>query len=456
MIEGANILIVDDNDSIRGLFSRVLRPAGSRVMEAGSIEECKDCLAGHSIDLLFLDLFLPDGNGLELLHALKRNSPDIPVIIITGKGTVERAVEAMKAGAFDFLRKPLEHVDLIRVTANRALEQRIDSRFCLDRLIGRSRAMTKIFQSARQIAETDATVIIQGESGSGKELLAQAIHYNSPRRIHKFIPIDCGSLPPSLIESELFGHLKGSFTGAYRDVKGLFREAHHGSIFLDEIGELPLQVQTKLLRVLQEREVRPVGSSESIPVDVRVIAASNRDLAREVREGRFREDLYYRLNVVLLKLPPLRERSEDIPLLVERFLAEHEKRTGKKFRLSADAVQKLYLHDWPGNVRELQNCVEQAIALSDRELIRAEDLPDLKSEAELETKNNPMETAPEDAPISLEYYEKLAIERALAATGWDVDRAARLLEVGLSTMYRKMKRHGVPSKRAAAPEKIKF
>jgi DNA-binding NtrC family response regulator len=460
MLEGSRTLVVDDNGAIRKLIKRVLEPVGGNVTEAESIGEGRSLLEKRGFDLLFLDLFLPDGNGMELLHSLKEEGADIPVVIITGRGTIERAVEAMKAGAFDFLRKPLEHVDLIKVTAIRALDQTrvirendqlrkaLSSKYSFDRLIGKSPQMEQIIKKAIQVSPSESTVLIEGESGSGKELLARAIHHNSGRAIARFVPVDCGALPENLIESELFGHVKGSFTGAFRDNKGLFREADGGTIFLDEIGELPLPLQAKLLRVLQEREVRPVGATQSIAIDVRVLAATNRDLSTEVKAGRFREDLFYRLNVLQLRLPPLRERTDDIPVLCEHFLRQHSNGNGARPKLSPEAIRKLINYHWPGNVRQLQNCVEQSMALRSGEVIELEDLPDLEGHCVEDAPQKAVEKN-EEAPISLEYYEKMAIERALRQCDHEVDDAARLLDVGLSTMYRKMKKHGIPPKRKA-------
>ncbi|HUT54851.1 MAG TPA: sigma-54 dependent transcriptional regulator [bacterium] len=454
MIEGATVLVVDDNAAIRNLFERVLGPEGVTVLTAETMAAGKEHLARTPVDMLFLDLFLPDGNGMELLYAVKKNASDLPVVIITGHGTIERAVEAIKAGAFDFLRKPLEHIDLIRITAEKAMDQRkmlrenwdlkqaLSSRYRMDRLVGKSAGMQRIFKIITQLAENEATVLIHGESGTGKELLAQAIHYNSPRRLMKFVPVDCGSLPETLIESELFGHVKGAYTGAYRDVKGLFREAEGGTIFLDEIGELPTHVQSKLLRTLQEREVRPVGAAKALPVNVRVIAASHRDLKSEAANGMFREDLFYRLNVVYLEIPPLRERREDVPLLLDHFLEESAKRTKKRHQFSPEAMQRLLQHDWPGNVRELQNLVEHVLAFAGHPEIKASDLPALGD-------NGAKTVSVPEVPLSFDAYEKLAIERALREAQGNVDEAARLLDVGLSTFYRKMKKHKIPPPRSA-------
>ena len=451
-IMGENrILVVDDNPSIIRLFERLLGEEGFTVIPAGSLEEAVSLLENNNPQMAFIDLFLPDGNGIELVHRIKKASPQMPVVVVTGHGTIELAVEAMKAGAFDFLLKPLEHVDLVKLIAAKALGQRkvldenivlknaLSEKYRMERMVGKSQAMQKIFNTIRQLAGNEVTVLIRGESGTGKELLAQAIHYNSTRRGQKFIPVDCGSLPETLIESELFGHLKGAFTDAYRDVKGLFREADRGTIFLDEIGELPLSVQSKLLRVLQEREVRPLGAANAVPVDVRVIAASKRDLKEMVQKGQFREDLFYRLNVVCLELPPLRQRLEDIPLLVEHFLEEHARKTGKHFSFTPEALQLLMKHQWPGNVRELQNCVEKALALATDSEIRPGNL-------DISREHDSLEIPGQEIPISFQAFEKLAIEKALAATGGDIPAAAKMLKVGLSTLYRKMKKHNITTR----------
>ncbi len=456
LAEKPKIVLVDDNESVRKLFARVLAGDNVEVLSADSVRRAREVIESSSVDLVFLDLVLPDGNGMDLLYQLRDTRPEVPVVLITGHGTIELAVEAMKTGAFDFLRKPLEHVELLRIIVSRALDRKrvmaenrdlrreLDSRYRLDRLVSRSESMQKIFGVVEQISGIEPAVLIQGESGTGKELLARAIHYNSPRKDGKFVPIDCAGLPETLIESELFGHVKGAFTGACRDHEGLFREAGVGTVFLDEIGELGLSVQSKLLRVLQEREVRPVGSNESFPVNARVIAATHRDLPAEVKAGRFREDLYYRINVVCLEIPPLRERSEDIPLLVEDALRRRGG-GGAERSFSPAALQALTGHDWPGNVRELMNTVEQVLALTESREVSSKELPAFSD-------NVRQKPDKEDPPLSLAAYEKRAIERAIEECGHDVVRAAAVLEVGLSTMYRKMKKHGIPPSRKSRPK----
>ena len=451
-MENGNILVVDDNPSILKLFSRLLAQEPFNVCTAGTIEEAKLLLARQQFDVVFTDLFLPDGNGMDLVNLITKSYPELSVVVMTGQATIELAVEAMKAGAFDFLVKPFEHLDLVSLIAKRAVTQKkvinenidlkkaLSSKYRMDRLVGKSEPMQKIFRLILQLRDNEATVLIHGESGTGKELLAQAIHYNSPRKENKFVPVDCGSLPVTLIESELFGHVKGAYTDAHRDVKGLFREADRGTIFLDEIGDLPLPVQSKLLRVLQEREVRPLGSGQAIPVDVRVIAASKRDLREMVEKGEFREDLFYRLNVVFIAIPPLRERMEDITLLVEHFLEEHAVKTGKQFKLAAETMQLFLKYNWPGNVRELQNKVDQALALVSHSEIRPEDLTIF---AELKS----AEKMPEQVPLSFEAYERLAVERALSMCNNDMAQAAKMLKVGTSTLYRKMKNLGLETSR---------
>jgi len=451
MMEYVNILVVDDDAEVGKIFKLVLKKEGVRVVWAGTWEEGNELLNREAFDLVFLDLYLPDGNGMELMRKVKQKLPDLPVVIMTGRGSVALAVEAMKGGALDFLLKPISNQDLIKLTVARAaqqkkilaenlgLKQELGAQYGLDRLVGKSEKMQKIFRIVRQLSENESTVLILGESGTGKEMLARAVHFNSPRRLKKFVPVDCGSLPETLIESELFGHLKGAFTDAYREVKGLFREADAGTIFLDEIGELPLRVQSKLLRALQEREVRPIGSETAVSVDVRVIAATKRDLAAMAARKEFREDLFYRLNVVRLELPPLREKPEDIPLLARHFLEEYGRKLGKNFSFAPETLSALAHHPWPGNVRELQNCVEQALALCDHSELKPADLDLGRAPAA----GLAAPAVAEEVPLSFEAYEKLALERALSASGGKIPEAARMLNVGQSTLYRKLKAHGI-------------
>jgi len=369
------ILIVDDERGMRDLLSIMLRNDGYRVDQAESSSRARELLSRGSYDLVISDIAMPDGSGVDLLRIAKETQPDTIVILITAYASTESAIEALKLGAYDYIIKPFD-VEEMRIVLKNALERRQlerentllkrelkeHSRF--DELVGSSGAMKDVREMIERIASTNSTVLISGDSGTGKELAARAIHRLSPRRAKQFVSINCGALPDELLESELFGHVKGSFTGAVATKKGLFEVADGGTIFLDEIGDTSPAMQIKLLRVLQEREIRRVGGTEQLEVDVRVIAATNQDLEAMVREKRFREDLYYRINVIALQMPPLRGKREDIPVLANHFLAKYSKTMGKKIReIAPEAMQKLLEYDWPGNVRELENVIERAVAL---------------------------------------------------------------------------------------------
>ncbi len=369
------ILIVDDERGMRDLLSIMLRNDGYRVDQAESSARARELLSRGSYDLVISDIAMPDGSGVDLLRIAKETQPDTIVILITAYASTESAIEALKLGAYDYIIKPFD-VEEMRIVLKNALERRQlerentllkrelkeNSRF--DELVGSSAAMKDVREMIDRIASTNSTVLISGDSGTGKELAARAIHRRSPRRAKQFVSINCGALPDELLESELFGHVKGSFTGAVATKKGLFEVADGGTIFLDEIGDTSPAMQSKLLRVLQEREIRRVGGTEQLEVDVRVIAATNQDLEAMVREKRFREDLYYRINVIALQMPPLRGKREDIPVLANHFLTKYSKTMGKKIReITPEAMQKLLEYDWPGNVRELENVIERAVAL---------------------------------------------------------------------------------------------
>ena len=369
------ILIVDDERGMRDLLSIMLRNDGYRVDQAASSARARELLSRGSYDLVISDIAMPDGSGVDLLRIAKETQPDTIVILITAYASTESAIEALKLGAYDYIIKPFD-VEEMRIVLKNALERRQlerentllkrelkeNSRF--DELVGSSAAMKDVREMIDRIASTNSTVLISGDSGTGKELAARAIHRRSPRRAKQFVSINCGALPDELLESELFGHVKGSFTGAVATKKGLFEVADGGTIFLDEIGDTSPAMQIKLLRVLQEREIRRVGGTEQLEVDVRVIAATNQDLEAMVREKRFREDLYYRINVIALQMPPLRGKREDIPVLANHFLTKYSKTMGKKIReITPEAMQKLLEYDWPGNVRELENVIERAVAL---------------------------------------------------------------------------------------------
>ena len=382
-----NLLIVDDEASLRDFLSIVFEEEGWGVETAGSLAEARIALAKHEPDIILCDLMLPDGSGIDLVREVKAATPSVTVVMITAHTSTKSAVEALKAGAFDYIAKPFD-IDELKIIVRNAAERKeledenihlrtaLEERFTFSNIIGRSARMQEIFSIVQRIAKTTSTVLISGDSGTGKELIARAIHYNSGRR-GKFVSINCGALPETLLESELFGHERGSFTGAIREKRGLFHEADRGTIFLDEVGETSTAMQIKLLRVLQDRVVRRVGSNIETPVDVRVIAATNRDLAESIRAGTFREDLFYRINVIPIALPPLRQRREDIALLVEHFIAKYSKSMGvPQKRISSDAMRSIEKYHWPGNVRELENVIERMIALEASDVLTTKSLPE--------------------------------------------------------------------------------
>ncbi|HEV2720767.1 MAG TPA: sigma-54 dependent transcriptional regulator [Thermoanaerobaculia bacterium] len=382
-----DLLIVDDEASLRDFLSIVFEEEHCRVETAATIAEARAALQKREPDLVLCDLMLPDGSGLDFLRDVKAQNPSIAVIMITAHTSTKSAVEALKAGAHDYIAKPFD-IDELKIIVNKAVERKeledenihlrtaLEERHTFANIIGRSAKMQEIFGIVQRIARTTSTVLISGESGTGKELIARAIHYNSGRR-GKFVGINCGAMPETLLESELFGHERGAFTGAIREKRGLFHEADRGTIFLDEIGETTLSVQIKLLRVLQDRVVRRVGSNVEAQVDVRVIAATNRDLGELIRTGNFREDLFYRINVIPIALPPLRQRKEDIPLLVDHFITKFSTQLSvPQKRISADAMRLIEKYQWPGNVRELENVVERMIALEPSDVLTTKSLPE--------------------------------------------------------------------------------
>jgi DNA-binding NtrC family response regulator len=382
-----DLLIVDDEASLRDFLSIVFEEDGWRVQAAPTLAEGRAALQKDEPDLVLCDLMLPDGSGLELLREIKAQDPSVAVIMITAHTSTKSAVDALKAGAFDYIAKPFD-IEELKIIVRKAVERKeledenlhlrtaLEEKFTFANIIGRSSRMQEIFSIVQRIAKTMSTVLISGESGTGKELIARAIHYNSGRR-GKFVSINCGALPENLLESELFGHERGAFTGAIREKRGLFQEADRGTIFLDEIGETSTAMQIKLLRVLQDRLVRKVGSNTETQVDVRVIAATNRDLAESIKNGTFREDLFYRINVIPIALPALRQRKEDIPLLVDHFIAKYCANLGvPQKKISADAMRAIEKYHWPGNVRELENVVERMIALETSDVLTTKSLPE--------------------------------------------------------------------------------
>ena len=371
------ILVVDDEPNLRALLRIMLEEEGYSVQDAGTYKEASAALARERFDVAICDIFLPDGNGLDLLRSFHGARPDTNFVMITAHSTPVHLLTALREGAVEYLSKPFDMEELKLVVAKQAGRTRSE---LLERdeyqIAGRSRAMWSLLERLPQVARSDATVLISGESGTGKEVLARTIHVNSPRAGALFVPVNCGALPEGLLESELFGHMRGSFTGAIRDKRGLMQEAHGGTLFLDELSEMPLSIQVKLLRALQEKRVRPVGDNREISVDARVICATNQDLASQVREGAFREDLYYRINVIHLHLPPLRERQEDIPDLAREFVTKACTRLGTPVKdLHRDAVTVLTSYSWPGNIRELENVMERAVAMEPSSLITLSALP---------------------------------------------------------------------------------
>ena len=444
---GFSVLLVDDEPGYCSSIRRFMRPDGLSLLEANGGAAALEILSAHHVDLALVDVRMPQMDGLELLQRIRSSYPDVSVIMMTSYGDTATVVQAVKAGATDFIEKDVS-VEAIRNRLlqakkfwelerdNRALKSQAVSSFTFDRLIGESPSMARLEEVISQVGPSDASVLIEGETGSGKELVAQALHHQSGRRTGPFIVVDCGSISESLIESELFGHVKGAYTGAHESDMGLFRTAEGGTVFLDEVGEMPMFLQVKLLRVIQEREVRPVGSARSQHVDIRVIAATNRRLDEQVKRGGFREDLFYRLAVVTLAVPPLRERSGDMPLLSAFFLKRLRTDSTAVIGVAPETMACLERHVWPGNVRELENVIRRALVLSKGPLLQPEDLPpDFRH-----GKSREVELAvPETTTDRMESYEKEAVLNALEKSGGSRRQAARLLGIGEATLYRKLR-----------------
>jgi DNA-binding NtrC family response regulator len=448
------ILVVDDERGVRAFCTDLLKRAGYEVETADSAPTALGRLAETEFDVLLADINMPRMDGIELCKRARQDRPDQIVILITGYPSIENAVRGMKEGARDYVTKPFTP-DELRLVIARALQERelreenehlrrdLRQQHGLDTIIGVSALMRQQFETARKVAPTDTTVLVEGESGTGKELFARAIHVHSLRAARPFIAVNCGSLVGTLLESELFGHVKGAFTGAHANKVGLVTAASGGTLFLDEIGELALDLQPKLLRVLQEGEVKPVGGVETRHVDVRVVAATNRDLMEDVRQGRFREDLYYRLNVICLKIPPLRERPEDVPLLVDRFLRSYATKARKQIDGITDAaLQHLQAQPWPGNVRELQNAVERAVILSSGSVIDLADVaqgprgsPQSGATARLAPPPYPFES------MTLEEVERRHIEHVMQGVGGQRTRAAEVLGINRTTLWKKLRQY---------------
>ena len=443
-----NILIVDDEQAIRETCAAVAAQCGMKPTGVATAEEALEVLEHSAVDILLTDLKLPQANGVELLKIVHDMHPQVTVVVLTQYGTIESAVEVTRMGAVDYVTKPFRIEELRsrleRVARavelqqeNTLLREQLRTRPGFGGLIGVSMKMQRVYKMMEKVSQHEYPVLILGESGTGKELVARSIHFSGPRKERPFAPVDCSALVPTLIESELFGYVKGAFTGAIQAKKGLLEAAQGGTIFLDEIGDMPVDLQAKLLRALQEREVKPVGSTERRRIDVRIIAATNRDLETAIRTGTFRQDLYFRLNVVQLKLPPLRDRKSDIPLLVTAFLEKFSDSQGPVRTISEDAMRRLIAYDWPGNVRELENAIERAVALGSGPILHVADLP---SNLQYPTS----ERAPErDEILPLEELERRAILRTLRETSGDKLAAARMLGIGKTTLYRKLKQYHV-------------
>jgi len=444
-----NLVIVDDERTVREACREAARSQGFNVLMADSVDHAYRLLESHSADVVLLDLKSPGAGGFEALQRIRHHRPDAEVIVLTGCATVQSAVQAMKYGAYDYVTKPfsMDELRLLleRVAAhlklkseNRILRERIKCRQGCAGIVGGAPEMEKLYRMIAKAAQSSHPVLILGESGTGKELVARSIHFSGSYRDKPFIPVDCGSLVPTLIESELFGYVRGAFTGAVQSKDGLLTMAEGGTVLLDEVGELPVDLQAKLLRAIQEKEIRPVGSTKRIPINVRVLAATNRDLEQAVSQGNFRRDLYFRLNVLNLRIPPLRERRQDIPLLIGHFLEKLSRDSGLERNMSPDAMKAMFAYDWPGNVRELENCLERACAMNSGPEIHLIDLPSgISGNGHAVTPGN---GSAKIIPIS--ELEKRTILDTIAQLNGDKLLAARLLGIGKTTLYRKLKEYG--------------
>jgi len=447
-MENLDILFVDDDRQILDLVRSYLLRQGLEVTTRDDGLKALETLKRKSFDIVFSDLIMPEIDGLALLKAIKQLSPETEVIIVTGYASVESAIEALKLGGYDYLQKPI-NFERLRILIDRIAEkkrlqkenilikQRLKERFSYDKIVGKSSKMQEIYNIIDRISLGSPTVLIQGESGTGKELVANVIHQNSDRKDKPFIPINCSAISEGLLESELFGHVKGAFTGAVRNSIGLFKAADGGTIFLDEIAEVPPVVQVKLLRVLQEKKIRPVGDFKESEVDVRVIAATNQNLEESIQKNAFREDLFYRLNVIYIKMPPLREIKEDIPILINHFLKKFSSQIGgKELEISPEVLNLLSDYSWPGNVRQLENVIERAYALSSDKVIASSDLPpEIRSFNENQYNN--------DTNLNLRDNEIKLIKKALKITKGNKAEVAQLLGINLSTVYRKLDKYGI-------------
>ena len=449
------VLAIDDEPAMTEWLKILLEHAGYDVRTALIGTRGDELFKSWHPDAVITDMMLPDIDGIELVRKFKQNDPEAEVIVITGQGNIPRSVEAVKAGAFDFLEKPIDAERLLDklekalkqkslIDENEQLKQRLQDRYGLGNVVGKSKKMQDLFELIESVAASEANILIQGENGTGKELIANAIHYKSKRSKGPFIKINCAAIPKDLIESELFGYKKGAFTGASMDKEGLFEMAEGGSLLLDEIGEMPPYLQTKLLRVLQEREYRPIGSDRLVHVDFRLICATNIDLDLALREGKLREDLYFRINTITLRVPPLRERSEDIPLLCNHFLSKFNQRYQKSVRAISPAAYHLLIRNrWPGNVREIENAIERAVLVSKTGEILPNDLPE-----QIREEGTPSQDFTIPPHRTLSEIEKMAILQTLQRTNWNKQEAAQILGLYRPTLYSKMKKHEIVDQRA--------
>jgi len=446
------ILIVDDDPSLRKMLNAVLTDDGYAVSEAGDGSSAVSAVKDEFFDLILMDVRMAEMSGIDALKQIKTLSPGIPVIIMTAYASVDTAREALKSGAYDYLTKPLD-IDELNVILHRALrhhrleqenrflKQRLSDRFDFRHIIGNSLSMRKLFDVLAQVAPTEATVLLTGESGTGKELIANAIHQNSPRNEHPMIKVNCAALPETLLESELFGHEKGAYTGAVNRSRGRFQLAHRSTLFLDEISEMAPATQAKILRALQEKEVEPLGGDSTIVIDVRIIAATNKNLEQEVEQGRFRKDLYYRLNVVRIEIPPLRKRTEDIPLLADFFLKQYVEKNRKLVKgFTPRALDVIMRHDWPGNVRELENLVERAVIMARGEWITPDEFPPVLAEKARDIAEPPDEGL---SGRTLKAAEKEIILRTLEDEGGNRTQTAKTLGISRRTLQLKLKEYGI-------------
>lgn len=447
------ILIADDEEIIRESLSFILRKEGYSVLEAPNGKAALDLVKKETVDLVLTDLEMPEMKGIELLERVSEVSPETNVVIVTAYGSIDTAIAALRKGAVDYILKPVEFDELLvkvrrllserRLTLeNKLLRRELHLRYDFSNIIGKSEAMQRVFDTIKKVAVTDGTVLITGKSGTGKELVARAIHYNSKRSDKQFVAVNCGAIVENLFESELFGHKRGSFTGATTDREGYFKAADGGTIFLDEVSEIPLHLQVKLLRAIELKEITPVGTSTSLSMDVRIVASTNRNLKKEVESGRFREDLFYRLNVVDIELPPLAERPDDIPILVQHFVSKYAHEMGKNVKgVSNEVMRRLIAHAWKGEVRELENIIERSVIFSEGGIIAENDLPaffeDNKGSSYTFDATRTLKQAVDD-------FEHQYIAHVLRLNRFNKDATAKTLSISLSSLYRKIEELGIP------------